>query len=86
MKTTFRVIGFETKKGFRFVGLAWSYEDGVLVSTHGQHTTNTSARAELDEIAGKLGLNLHWFDGEYLYNSMSGQIEGYVERQKAVGA
>lgn len=61
-KATFRIIHFT--KVNRYVGLAWNYDEGVLLSTNDQES-RTKARLELDSICEKYNVKLQWFDGEY---------------------
>jgi hypothetical protein len=61
-EATFRVIRFETAG--RYVGLAWNYDEAILISTK-DCVTYTEARSELEEMCGQRGVALRWYDGEY---------------------
>jgi hypothetical protein len=60
---TFRIIRFESVN--RFIGVAWNYEIGALISTR-DHATYTEARAALDIAAAETNVTLRWFDGNYV--------------------
>jgi hypothetical protein len=61
-RATYRIVRFP--KLDRYIGLAWNYDEAVLVSTR-DHTTYTGARKELGATCEELGVELRWFDGEY---------------------
>jgi hypothetical protein len=56
--------------GLGFIGIAWNYEEHVLVSTI-TCKTYTEARAELEQVVNKhaKGYRLFWFDGEKVLRS-----------------
>jgi hypothetical protein len=60
---TFRLIHFA--KADRYVGLAWNYDEAVLISTR-DHATYTEARAALQAACDERHVELRWFDGEYV--------------------
>ena len=62
IRTSFHIVRFT--KVDRFVGMAWNYDHGIMIST-GTHTTYTGARNELGDLAGQRGCEVHWFHGEY---------------------
>jgi hypothetical protein len=68
----YRVTRYPLESGDRFVGLVWNYDQSVLVST-GDYGTYTDARAALQESAAALGIELAWFDGEYVFNWTTGE-------------
>lgn len=75
LKLTYRIVRF----GATFVGMAWAYQLGVIVTT-APRPSYTDARALLasavDTRSQEQGLPmaLHYFDGEYEHDPRSGQI------------
>ncbi len=67
---TFRLIHF-TKPNL-FVGLAWNYDEGVMITTT-PCTSYTQARDAL-ELLAEVRANLRWFDGEYTCAGEGAQI------------
>lgn len=59
----YRIIFFT--KAQRFVGIAWNYNDAVLISTRDQ-PTYAAAKSELTAKCEELSVALRWFDGEYV--------------------
>lgn len=70
-QATYKLIHFPDLD--RYVGLAWNYDQAVLIGTR-DHATYTEAKAELQETCDSLSIELKWFDGEHRYDSASGQI------------
>jgi len=60
--STYRIIYF--LKPNRYVGLAWNYNEAILVSTR-DFETYTQAHTALETECTNLGIELKWFDGEY---------------------
>ena len=58
----YRIIHF--LKPNRYVGLAWNYNEAILVSTK-DFETYTQAYTTLETECANLGIELKWFDGEY---------------------
>lgn len=71
---TYRILRFNTDAGERYVGLAWNYEQAVLISTRA-FPSYTDARNALEWACETRGVRARWFDGEYLYNPINGQLE-----------
>lgn len=69
----YRIIEFPTKDGPKFVGLAWNYDEAVMITTPGL-LSYTSARKVLDDAAKSANVELRWFDGLHKYDPTSGQI------------
>lgn len=61
-KATFRIVRFSSVD--RFIGIAWNYEQAVLVSTR-DFATYTEARAAIEHDCAERGVALQWFDGYY---------------------
>lgn len=74
-KATYRIVRFPKLE--KFIGIAWNYEEAVLVSTTPQDTY-TLAREQLQQDCSIVGVELRWFDGEYCYDSNTGQLVNYV--------
>ncbi len=64
-KASFKIIRFFTSRGIKFVGVAWNYDEAILISTR-DRDSYTDARAELQKSADSLNVKLQWFDGEYV--------------------
>lgn len=73
-QATYRIIRFNTKTGARYVGLAWNYDQAVMVSTR-DCASYSAAKSALERSAKTRRVELKWFDGEYTYNPRNGQIE-----------
>lgn len=69
-QATYRIIFFPAVK--RYIGMAWNYEQAVLISTKDLESY-TDARAALVVSAGECGVELKWFDGEYTVDN-DGQL------------
>lgn len=65
-KATYRIIYFP--KADKYIGVAWNYDEAVLVSTRAQ-ANYTEARNELNKACSEQDVELRWFDGEYEYGS-----------------
>jgi hypothetical protein len=61
-QATFRMIHFP--KVNRYVGVAWNYDEAVLISTEDK-PTYSEARNSLDQVCQERNVELKWFDGEY---------------------
>ena len=61
-QATFRIIRFI--KCNRFIGVAWNYNEAVLISTR-DFDTYTEALEALESDCIERGVELKWFDGEY---------------------
>lgn len=61
-QATFRILHFP--KLDRFVGLAWNYDQAVLLSTS-DYPNYTGARKALELVCNACNVELKWFDGEY---------------------
>ena len=59
---SYRIIHFI--KANRYVGLAWNYDQAVLVATK-DFETYTLARIDLERTCNEIDVCLKWFDGEY---------------------
>lgn len=68
LQLSYRMIRFAAPDhdgpGPLYVGVAWNYGHGQLMSTP-PLPTYTDARIELDRLAGERACQLRWFDGEY---------------------
>jgi hypothetical protein len=61
-QATFRMIHFP--KVDRYVGVAWNYDEAVLISTEDKPSYD-AARLALDHLCQERQVELKWFDGEY---------------------
>ncbi len=71
IKTQFRYIYFS--KAEKYVGFAWEYDNGIMVSTRPQNTYTQARRAlisaiaDLNDESGVKGMiQLCYFDGEFV--------------------
>jgi hypothetical protein len=62
IKTTFRIIYFPVIN--LYVGMAYNYNVGMIISTIG-YDTYTEAKVALEEECKKRNAKLQYFDGEY---------------------
>lgn len=69
-KATFRIIHFP--KANKYIGLAWNYDEAVLISTT-DRLTRIEAKAELEITCYDRNVRLMWFDGNYVCDP-SGQL------------
>jgi hypothetical protein len=64
-QATYRMVKFiMADQSARYVGIAWNYDQAVLISTK-DYDSYTQARAELTSTCDSMGVELAWFDGEY---------------------
>lgn len=65
-QATFRMMRFNVKGETRYVGLAWNYDEAVLLSTRDK-ATYQEAREELGQTASECGVELRWFEGDFVH-------------------
>ena len=78
-QATFRIIHFP--KPNKYIGMAWNYDQAVLVSTI-DFDTYTEARNQLQQDCDIVGVELKWFDGSYTF----GQDEFLVPMERSLPA
>lgn len=69
-QATYRMIRFP--KLDRYIGVAWNYDQAILLST-GDYATYSEARDQLGKVCAEHNVELRWFDGEYDY-AENGQL------------
>lgn len=61
------------KETGRYIGIAWNYDHAVLIATT-DYETYTEAQKELKRMCAERDVELRWFDGEYEWDKVSGQL------------
>ena len=57
----------------QYIGIAWNYDEAVLISTT-NYDTYTEAQKELKRVCADRGVELRWFDGEYEWDKKGGSL------------
>jgi hypothetical protein len=65
-QATYRMVRFDLpNQPARYVGIAWNYDQAVLIATK-DHESYVSAKSELSSLCADRAVELAWFDGEYV--------------------
>ncbi len=57
----------------QYIGIAWNYDEAVLIST-APYDTFSEAQKTLKSVCAMLEVELRWFDGEYQWDKVSGTL------------
>jgi hypothetical protein len=73
-QATYRFVFYPEVKGTgRYIGIAWNYDEAVLISTT-DYDTHTEAQKELKRVCADRDVELRWFDGEYEWDKRGGSL------------
>ena len=64
VKLTYRFVYIPEQDGY--LGIAWDYKEGLLVSTQSTLSSYSVAKQDLETKVYSRGARLHYFDGEYI--------------------
>lgn len=74
IQSTYKFVFFPGVKEIgQYIGIAWDYSNGVLISTR-PCDTYTLARLALESMCLDANVELRWFDGEYEWDAVSGSL------------
>jgi hypothetical protein len=82
-QATFRIVHF--LKPNKYIGMAWNYDQAVLVSTI-PFDTYSEARNQLEQDCSIVGVELKWYDGKYTCAGNNEQLipASWTEQQPTI--